>query len=59
MKTPQDKFRRAKRARKFDRSFQPSAAGKGHQSRVDDVDSYRRNWDLIDWSPKKTLDSGA
>lgn len=46
---------RARRARKGDRSFQPSSAGKGHQSRIDDMESFRRNFDEIDWGPGKRI----
>lgn len=53
MKTATTKERRARRARKFDRSFQPSAAGKGDADRTADVEAYRRNFDLICWSSQK------
>lgn len=47
------KYQRAKKARRGDRSFQPSAAGKGDQDRTTDVDAYRANYDEIDWGPGK------
>lgn len=44
---------RAKKARRGDRSFQPSAAGKGDGDRTSDVDAYRANYDEIDWGKHK------
>lgn len=41
---------RSKKPRRGDRSFQPSAAGKGDGDRTTDVDAYRANYDAIDWS---------
>lgn len=45
--------RRSKKARKGDRSFQPSAAGKGAQDRTTDKEAFDRNYDAIDWQRPK------
>lgn len=35
------------------RSFQPSAAGKGDADRTSDVEAFRSNYDEIDWGPRR------
>lgn len=47
------RHQRAKRARRGDRSFQPSSAGKGDGDRTTDVDAYRANYDEINWGHGK------
>lgn len=37
---------------KRDRSFQPSAAGKGDSDRTTNAGEYRRNFDLIKWTKR-------
>lgn len=37
------------------KSFQPSGAGKGDGDRTSDADSYRANYDSIDWGHEREL----
>lgn len=47
------RYQRAKKARKGDRSFQPSSNGKGDQDRTTDREAFNRNYDEINWGPGK------
>lgn len=48
-----NRIQRAKRARRGDRSFQPSGAGKGDADRTTDKEAFDRNYDEIDWGRPK------
>lgn len=47
------RHQRAKKARRGDRSFQPSGAGKGDADRTTDKEAFDRNYDEINWGPGK------